>query len=156
MYDYDRDLGVLRYRLYTDTCNGKPYLVNETTAGMPVETGQHGYVRCGVRCYNGRKFVWKTEQFAVHRMIWKIETGRDPEGVIDHIDGIRNHNRFINLRDVTITENARNIHIGLWRSMEERRKAKLEAEKQAAREAKEARRYARYLKLKAKYEARAT
>lgn len=153
MYEYDRDLGLLRYRLYTDICNGKPYLVNETRAGMPVEAGQHGYVRCGVRCYNGRKFVWKTESFAVHRLIFKLETGADPTGVIDHINGIRNDNRFCNLRDVTITENSRNIHIGLWRSSEARRKSAIAEEKRLAAEAKDARRYARFLKLQSIYEA---
>ena len=152
MYEYDRENGLLRYKTRQEFVNGKPYMVDEWRHGQPVEPNSSGYVRCGVQCYNGRRYLCKTEVFAVHRLIWKLETGNDPEGVIDHIDGVRHHNRFPNLRDVPQAENARNIHIGLWRGMQAEKIAAEKAKKQAAREAKEARRYARYLKMKAEYE----
>lgn len=39
--------------------------------------------------------------YKAHRLIWKIVTGTDPCGEIDHINGIKTDNRFINLRDAT-------------------------------------------------------
>jgi hypothetical protein len=42
-----------------------------------------------------------------HRVIWKMETGLEPED-IDHENGNRSDNRWVNLRDVSRTENMRN------------------------------------------------
>lgn len=62
--------------------------------------------------------------YAAHRIIWKMETGQDPQD-IDHINGCRSDNRFTNLRDVTGAENTRNAqirsdntsgHVGVCRS----------------------------------------
>lgn len=46
--------------------------------------------------------------YKAHRIIWVIENGRWPECEIDHINGIRDDNRIVNLRCVTKSENARN------------------------------------------------
>ena len=43
-----------------------------------------------------------------HRVAWAIYTGTWPTFPIDHIDHCRDNNRFINLRQVTIGENAKN------------------------------------------------
>lgn len=43
-----------------------------------------------------------------HRLIYKLLTGEDPEGMLDHIDGDVTNNRIENLRVVTPQENARN------------------------------------------------
>jgi hypothetical protein len=44
-----------------------------------------------------------------HRLAWLVMTGELPSGHIDHINGVRNDNRFANLRDVSRTENNRNV-----------------------------------------------
>lgn len=43
-----------------------------------------------------------------HRLIWKMHTGQDPVGMIDHINGVPGNDFFENLRDITASENARN------------------------------------------------
>ena len=43
----------------------------------------------------------------VHRVVWKIVTGQDPN-VIDHINGDGTDNRWENLRSVTIAQNTLN------------------------------------------------
>lgn len=43
-----------------------------------------------------------------YRVIWLIQTGEWPEGHIDHINGVRDDNRWENLRQVTNAENQRN------------------------------------------------
>jgi len=43
-----------------------------------------------------------------HRIAWLIYHGKFPDNQIDHINGIRNDNRIVNLRDVTRVENSKN------------------------------------------------
>lgn len=47
--------------------------------------------------------------FTAHRVIWAIAYGAWPENMIDHIDGDRANNRLLNLRDVSATDNQRNM-----------------------------------------------
>ena len=49
----------------------------------------------------------KKERFPLHRVIWKIVNGVDPD-VIDHIDGDTLNNRIDNLRSVSFSENLKN------------------------------------------------
>lgn len=46
-----------------------------------------------------------------HRVAWVISYGEYPKGDIDHINGVRNDNRLINLRDVDRKNNCRNSAI---------------------------------------------
>lgn len=43
-----------------------------------------------------------------HRIVYKLLTGEDPDGQLDHIDGDVSNNRIENLRVATPQENARN------------------------------------------------
>lgn len=47
-------------------------------------------------------------QYGNHRIIWAICTGVWPENDIDHINGNRSDNRFVNLRAATRGENLQN------------------------------------------------
>lgn len=49
-----------------------------------------------------------SRNYRQHRVIWLIKTGEWPKFSIDHINGIRDDNRWENLRDVTNAVNAQN------------------------------------------------
>lgn len=53
----------------------------------------------------------KKHEFLAHRLAWFMVNGDWPEGEIDHINGMRDDNRLINLRSVTRAENAKNIKL---------------------------------------------
>jgi hypothetical protein len=87
--------------------------------------------------------------YQVHRLLWKISTGSDPRGVIDHINGVRDDNRICNLRDVMPLVNAQNAVNGRWLKVKMRRAAEAKKEREDRIEARERELLAR---LKAKYE----
>lgn len=46
--------------------------------------------------------------YRAHRLAWLYMTGSWPEALIDHKDGDRTNNRFSNLRECTVRQNAEN------------------------------------------------
>lgn len=74
---------------------------NSRWAGKPAMTKTNDGYAYGTLDY---------EYVSAHRVIWKMMTGIDPD-IIDHINGVRNDNRFENLRDVDETANHRNRRI---------------------------------------------
>ena len=48
------------------------------------------------------------KNYLAHRVLWALETGRWPNGEIDHINQNKMDNRLNNLRDVCRIENSRN------------------------------------------------
>lgn len=59
-------------------------------------------------CLNGSGYhvigIRKTS-YRAHRLAWLYVTGNWPTNEIDHINGIRNDNRFCNLREATSAQN---------------------------------------------------
>jgi hypothetical protein len=64
-----------------------------------------------VRGKNNRGYYWCAvfgKTCLVHRLIWLWMTGGHPDDEIDHINGDRLDNRWVNLRQVSAFENSRN------------------------------------------------
>lgn len=88
-YKYDSDRGVL---------------ISKTNQGAGKIVGAHngsGYLRIRIL------FKGKSQTFKVHRIIYFLETGKEPE-IIDHIDGNRSNNHISNLREVSGIQNMGN------------------------------------------------
>jgi hypothetical protein len=64
-----------------------------------------GYIAIGIR-KNG-----KATYYLAHRIIWKMMTGRDPKDQVDHRDGNRQNNRWLNLREAGNGPNLQNAKL---------------------------------------------
>lgn len=138
-FDVDLEAGTFRYKQRSK--KEENYEIwNKNWAGNEASgSGSNGYVSVRVDDF----------RYQAHRLIWKVHTGYDPRGVIDHINGIRDDNRICNLRDVHPTVNAMNSVNGRWSNEVARRAAAKKADRLARIETRERELLAR---LKAKYE----
>ena len=68
------------------------------------KVGKDGYLSISI------PFLNTTEVYRVHRVAWKWSHGRDPNGVIDHQNGLRHDNRLANLSDMPQSVNTQNRH----------------------------------------------
>jgi hypothetical protein len=73
---------------------------NNCYAGKPAFTsvGKNGYPHGTLFC----------RSYYAHRVIWALMTGQWPRQTIDHVDGDRQNSRWVNLREASRSENARN------------------------------------------------
>lgn len=93
-----------------------------------IQGGKSGLIRTKRRGYLSVKIDYV--MYSVHRVIWLWMTGAFPKDQIDHINHIRDDNRWVNLREATQRENASNVskskrnrsgvvgvawHVGKWR-----------------------------------------
>jgi hypothetical protein len=77
--------------------------------------------RLGPRCVLSKKIGSQTsagyvkvmicrKHYLLHRLVWLFETGEWPAVELDHINGVRNDNRFVNLRLADRSINTQNRH----------------------------------------------
>lgn len=63
----------------------------------------------GSICGKGyRRTVYEGKAYTIHRIVWFLMEGYWPD-TIDHIDGVKDNNRFDNLRNGTQMENNQNV-----------------------------------------------
>lgn len=102
LFSYDAEAGLLSWKSKLGSTRADIGF-NNKTAGKPVGTiTERGYLTVGIRA-NG-----KPTYYLVHRIIWKMMTGADPEFQIDHIDGNRLNNKWENFRQATNGQNIQN------------------------------------------------
>ena len=95
LFDYNPETGVMVW---------KERINNQSRVEIGAEAG---YLR-KVRSNRHRHVMVSGISYSAHRLIWLIVYGKFPDGQIDHINGIQNDNRLVNLRDVAPIENSRN------------------------------------------------
>jgi hypothetical protein len=91
IFDYDPETGILRWKI-------RP--ANRVSIGDEVGTLHHtGY----------REVMLSGKHYQIHRLIWAYVEGQIQSNLeIDHINNIRNDNRWENLRLCTRQENTKN------------------------------------------------
>lgn len=101
-FDYDATSGIC-------TWNWRPREHFKSQRGFLATNAQKNGKRVGhltPRGYIGTEIMGTG--YLLHRLIWKWKTGTDPAGEIDHIDRDPGNNEWLNLRDVTHSQNAHN------------------------------------------------
>jgi len=63
------------------------------------------------------KFKHKYKHYKAHRVAWFLYYGKWPTKIIDHINGVPNDNRIVNLREVTLSQNCMNTKANRERKM---------------------------------------
>ena len=53
--------------------------------------------------------AYRGQRILLHRLVWKLMTGKDPAKDIDHKNQIKNDNRWCNLREADKSQNQSNI-----------------------------------------------
>jgi len=94
LYSYNPDTGLLT-NTYKE-CTG-----NRREGEEPGFLDRLGY----------RQTKMKGVNYLVHRIIWAIYYQEDPPDYLDHINGIPDDNRIINLREVTCSLNQKNAKL---------------------------------------------
>ena len=87
---YDPETGIVTWAIRTS---------NRVKIGDAAGTPDRGYLNIGL----------DGESYRAHNLIWLYVTGEWPEHEIDHINGVKDDNRWVNLRDRSHTINMRNI-----------------------------------------------
>jgi len=92
--DYDADTGIFTWKAVSK--------FHKSRNGKEAGTRHHtGYLHISI---DGKKY-------SAHRLAWLYVHGEFPEEFIDHINGVRDDNRIVNLRDVSHNVNCLNRKI---------------------------------------------
>jgi len=94
-FTYDRTAGVLRWRGDTEETK---YLNDRYVGRVAGSVNESGYDRV--------KLLGKS--YLVHRLIFKLENGRDPVAEVDHASLDTSDNNPCNLREATVAQNTWN------------------------------------------------
>ena len=89
------------------------YLTWKKTERKKKKGARAGYIDgLGYRCL----CMANKRSYKAHRLIWKIMTGKEPNGTIDHINGDKDDNRWENLREADMSQQNWNKKTkGYWR-----------------------------------------
>jgi len=89
---------------YFDYRDGKLFWKKKTYPGTIIGS------EAGDKKKKGYRYVsFKGVRYQTHRLVWFLHNGCDPDGQIDHINGVRDDNHIENLRVVTSRQNQSNL-----------------------------------------------
>lgn len=91
---YDPGTGVFNRLLHSGRYCNSPELI-----GTLLKTDGKRYLSISLKC----------KRYLAHRLAWLYIYGTFPNGEIDHINGNGLDNRIVNIRDVSILENKKNL-----------------------------------------------
>lgn len=94
-FAYDPETGILYWKKSFGN-----FIEAGMTAGSPRKKGHLGV-------------QFKNRAYMVHRIIWKMVTGKDPIDEIDHEDNNPSNNKFDNLREATSQNNNSNCSLAV-------------------------------------------
>jgi hypothetical protein len=95
LFSYNPDTGVVTHRRDVTTGRKKHRCKAGAPAGYP---DAYGYL----------KVTADGAPYALHRVIWKMQTGQEPGEYLDHKNRTRSDNRWENLREADANQNAQN------------------------------------------------
>src|SRR5687768_10767115 len=99
--DYDPDTGTLTWKRRPER-NSIDKMWNTRFSGLDItHHNSTGHIHFGL---DGKNYLG-------HRIAWLIVNGEWPRGDIDHINGVRDDNRWTNLREATRSQNASNAKL---------------------------------------------
>ncbi|WP_342106342.1 HNH endonuclease signature motif containing protein [Methylobacterium sp. SI9] len=90
---------ILSYHPRTGRLTWRVKVANRVQIGDAADNGHEG---------DYRNVTIKGRSYRAHRIIWKMVTGEEPIGEIDHRDLVRSNNRWLNLRAASHSDNACN------------------------------------------------
>lgn len=102
LLDYNQDTGAFRWRhrslgTFSNRRLGKVW--NTRYAGQTITHKRaNGYIF----------IIINNREYLAHRIAWLVSTGKLPVNQIDHVNGVRDDNRLMNLREATQSENNQN------------------------------------------------
>lgn len=99
LFSYNRRTGILRWRVDR---------VAHLKSGNDIILARAGSVAGANHICGYRTVSVRNERFLVHRIAWLIVRGRWPANELDHVNGDKADNRFVNLREATKSQNGQN------------------------------------------------
>ncbi len=105
-FDYNEELGELIWKV-------RPLHHFKSSNGMNIFNSKYVNKIAGtIHNVTNYKIVnIRGTGYSAQRLIFKLKTGQEPTFFIDHINGIRNDNRWDNLREATMSQNCCNRKI---------------------------------------------
>lgn len=95
---YDQETGVFFWKHRNGFSIGDNIFNSRYADKVAGSINKHGYWR----------IILNEQYVQAHRLAFFVMTGKWPSNQIDHINGVRHDNRWCNLREATLCENARN------------------------------------------------
>lgn len=85
------------------------FVYNPRTGSLKFKSGRWAGEEAGFKDGAGyKRVIVDGETYQVHRLIWKMCAWKDPENEIDHKNGHKSDNSWLNLRPATTLQNGKN------------------------------------------------